>query len=140
MRKLIYGSLLLLTFFFSCKKDPLENTNKLGGSHSWQGIKTLFDIVNNGLDTTVDIAYQLDFQEKILVINKNMIYFYDTMTCKYNNKNNKIIEYTHEDNFLYPFRYSRDTLIYNYSNGSIEFRSFAVNYLKLYKLVLFSTN
>jgi hypothetical protein len=142
MRKTIYGSLLLL-FICSCKKDtpkdPLENTIKLAGNHSWEGIKTALKIINNGTDTIVESEEPVLYEQYITVVSNNIIYFpYDTMYVASVNKINKTIMYISEDNYMYPFRYSRDTIIYNYSNSFIEFRHVARSDNTIYKLNLFS--
>lgn len=141
MRKTIYCSLLLL-FICSCRKDtpkdPIENTNKLAGNHSWEGIKTLLKIINNGSDTIIDTVEPVQFEHSIVVINNDKIYFIDTMVSTSINKSSKTIIYTNENIDSYPFRYRIDTLIFNYSNSSIEFKSFSKNDYRIYKLNIFS--
>ncbi len=120
MRKLIYGSLLLLTFFCSCKKDPLENTYKLAGNHTWVGIEKITGRIGYGVSP--DTTYAVRFEHKIVVVDKNTIYFEDTMKCVLSDKNNRKLIYVHYESLFAMNSYETDTIIYNYANGAIEYK------------------
>ncbi len=125
--------------FFSCKKDPLENTSKLAGNHSWEGIRTVLNIINNGADTIIRTVDSIQYEKYIDVFTSNKIYFFgDSMFLTSVNKNNKTIMYTGEDNYMYPYRYNRDTLIFNYFNNYIHFRRVTRNNNDIYKTNIIS--
>ncbi len=137
MYKLILICLLLS--FFSCKKDPLENTSKLAGNHSWEGVRTVLHIINNGADTILLSAEPVQYEKNITVLSRNIIYFFsDSMFLTSVNNKNNIIMYTREDNYMYPYRYTRDTFIFNYVNSLIEFKRFTRNNNHIYKTDIFS--
>lgn len=127
MRKTIYCSLLLL-FIYSCKKDtpkdPLENTYKLAGNHTWQGVRSVLNIINNGADTIIESEVPLLFDENIVVYdNKKLLFGYDTLYFAYTDRINYII-YTNSNGGSIAINEYIDTLVYNFTNNTIEYRTF----------------
>ncbi len=133
MHKLLF--IIILFILFSCKKDPLENTNKLAGTHSWVGIQTLLEEIGNGPETRIDTEYILNLNKEIKVIDNENIFFYEKMICVYKDKKKLIFVY--EDKDPLPAKYYRDTLVYHYNIGKIEYvyRSAYLNRLSIFKLI-----
>ncbi len=120
LSKIIIISMLFCTIAVSCRKDPLDYTSRMAGTHQLTGL-----VYKIGSSAAPHLVSDTD---SVYVVNNSTIIYtrfgrQDTMHCSSTDKKYKTSTFTYHYRSLtgMPFIEDHDTVIYNYSNNGIVY-------------------
>ena len=122
IKSILLIGLLSVGAIFSCKKggvDPLTNTQKMAGMHSWSGT-----YYNNG------ITYKVAYTWEVVIVDNKTIFLTDSLgrisdTLLYTNNNDNTLLFERKYSYIdedkattVRYNYSTDILVYQLLNSS----------------------
>ena len=110
----IFSAIIFIVIAFSCKKQPISYTSKMGGKRIWH----LMTIVDPGSGYPLDTTYATNTYELIALNNTTISKERDTLhKCESNNPN--IISFLKKVDFPSHRAATYDSIAYNYTDNSI---------------------